>query len=333
MSAKEFSAWALVLALSSVSLVGACATTPSQGESEEQQEGSEADALPMSDDTFGAGGFNTGSPAAPGSSRMGQGGPRGDAMPSVTFEKTAEANWAKAEEAFADEDYPLAQRYFAYIRSKYPYSQYALPSELRTADCMFARERWLEAIEAYQSFVRMHPTHPDAPYAYYRVGLGFTRQIPGDWFLIPPSEEKDQAAVRDAERALKDFIERFPSDKHVAEAEKTLAQVRSRLVAHERYAANFYQKLGRDRAYVGRLEVIRRDFADVALDDALLLEIATVWARLGEAEKAKNAVAELEVKYPASKRLKQARSVLSSVPGVPAPAATPKTSTSSAAGL
>ena len=43
-------------------------------------------------------------------------------------------------------------------------------------------------------------------------------QIPGDWFLLPPSHEKDQAAVRDAERALREYVERYPSDENIPQA-------------------------------------------------------------------------------------------------------------------
>jgi outer membrane protein assembly factor BamD len=318
----------LALPLSGLLLGGCASTPPAAGE----ESSSEDDAPPSSDTGFGAGGFNTGTPGSgmgQGPGQMGPPSPRGDGLPTVTFEATAEANWAKAEEAFKDEDYPLAQRYYAYVRSKYPYSQYALLCDLRVADCLFGRERWLEAIDAYQSFVRMHPTHEDVPYAHYRIALGFHRQIPGDWFLIPPSQEKDQTAVRDAERALRDFLERYPSDARSPDAARTLAEVRGRLMAHERYAADFYKNLGRERAFVGRLEVIRRDFADVALDDALLLEIAGAWARLSEPEKVRSAVAELEAKFPGSARLREARALLA---GSERAAPVAPTRTSSAAG-
>ncbi len=156
----------------------------------------------------------------------------------------------------------------------------------------------------------MHPTHPKVAYARYKTGLAYYQQIPGDWFLLPPSEEKDQAAVRDAERALREYVERYPSDENIAKATEILKDVRSRLMAHERYAADFYKNIDKDWAYVGRLEIIRKDFADVGLTDELLLEIAKVYARLGEVERAKGAVTEMREKFPTSELLTKAQSLV-----------------------
>jgi outer membrane protein assembly factor BamD len=150
--------------------------------------------------------------------------------------------------------------------------------------------------------------------------MSYFQQIPTDWFILPPSEEKEQTAVRDAERALKDYCERFPKDANFAEGKKTLLEVRKKLLAHERYVANFYRGIGKDRAYVGRLQVIRKNFQDVGLDDELLLEIATVYARLGQMDDARDAVKEMEQKFPGSPRLPHARALIggsSMSPGEP----------------
>ncbi len=239
---------------------------------------------------------------------------RNEALPSVSYEQTAESNWLKGETAFKDEEYLTAQRYYAYVRSKYPYSRFAVLSDLRIGDCQFERKKYIEAIDTYQNFVRLHPTHSKVPYAMYRTGVCYYEQIPTDWFMLPPSEEKDQSAVRDTERALRAYVDRFPKDENQKDAQKVLKDVRKRLMAHERYVADFYRKLDKDRAYVGRLEVIRAKFADVGLDDELLLEIAEVYWRIGEKEKAKQAIEELKKKFPASPKRGDAEALLTKIP-------------------
>ena len=235
---------------------------------------------------------------------------RGEVLVAVRYQRTAEGNWLKANEAFDDEEYLAAQRYFQYIRSKFPYSRYAAVSEVRIGDCMYERKRYIEAIDTYQSFVRAHPTHKSVPYAMYRVGLGYYEQIPGDFFLLPPSHEKDQAAIKDAEQRLAEYVRRFPKDEYYKQGAKKLAEVRRRLMDHERYVADFYDNLGRDRAYVGRLEVIRKKYADVGLDADLLVEIVEVWARVGEFEKAQSAAEELAKKFATSGRVQEALDVI-----------------------
>lgn len=245
---------------------------------------------------------------------------RGEVAPTVTYAPTAEGNFVEGEKAYEDGEYLAAQRYFGYIRSKFPYSRYAVLAELRIADCQFERKRFLEAIDSYNNFVRLHPTHPKAPYARFRIGKSYFSQIPSNFFLLPPAYEKDQSAVRDAEKALKAYVDQDPEGEFVKEATEILSDVRSRLMAHERYVADFYRKLDRDRAYVGRLEVIRRDFADVGLDAELLLEISEVWARLGEAEKVRAAVAELVEKFPRSEERGEAEALLRELPKMKKPA-------------
>lgn len=235
---------------------------------------------------------------------------RGEVIPSVTYGRTAEENWQLGEDAFKDDDFLAAQRYFSYVKSKFPYSQYTALAELRIGDCQYARNRFIEAIDTYQNFQRLHPTHEKVPYALYRTGLSHYQQIPGDWFMLPPSEEKEQTAVRDAERVLKEYVDRFPKDSSISDGKKMLLEVRRKLLAHERYVADFYHRIGRDRAYLGRLEVIRKSFEDVGLNDQLLLEIATVAAKLGEMDDARAAVKELEEKFPGSPQLDKARKVV-----------------------
>jgi outer membrane protein assembly factor BamD len=258
--------------------------------------------------------------------RTPQGG-RPENVPSVNYANTAEENWKLAEQAFADEDYLVAQRYYSYIRNKFPYSQFASQAAMRIGDCQYARERYIESIDSYQNFVRLYPTHERVAYAALRIGLSYYNQIPTDWFMLPPPEEKEQTAVRDAERSLRDYVERFPKDAGIAEGKAALLDVRKKLLAHEKYVAGFYANLGKDRAEVGRLEVIRRDFKDVGVDDELLADIADLWSRIGELDRAKSALKELEQKFPASPRLAETREAV----GRAAAPAT-KTSTQSASG-
>lgn len=235
---------------------------------------------------------------------------RGEIVPNVRYEDTAAGNFARAEQRFEDEDYLAAQRYYGYIRRKYPYSRFSVLADLRIADCLYGRQRYIEAVDSYQNFIRLHPTHEKVGYARYKVGKAYYEQVPGEWFLLPPAHEKDQTAVRDAERALKAYVDQHQGHENFEEADGLLKDVRSRMMAHERYAADFYEHLGRDRAYVGRLELIRKDYADVGLDDDLLLEIARVYARLEDVPKTKDAVDELVAKFPKSPLRKRAEELL-----------------------
>ncbi|MBI2373906.1 MAG: outer membrane protein assembly factor BamD [Deltaproteobacteria bacterium] len=235
----------------------------------------------------------------------------GETSVSVRYAETADENWKRGEEEFADEDFLAAQKYFSYVKTKFPYSKHAVLADLRVADCMFARQRFVESIDAYQNFVRLHPAHEKVPYAMLRAGMAFYEQIPGDWFIIPPSYEKDQTSVRDAERALAAYVERFPNDAGHAEGKKLLEETRRRLVRHERYAADFYRHRDRPRAWAGRLEVIRKTYGDVALDPQLLAELVEAWSAANEPKKAQSAARELAERFPNAPERAKVRALLS----------------------
>ena len=250
---------------------------------------------------------------------------RGEASVTVTYAKTAQGNWDRAEAEFQDGNFLAAQKYYTYIRAKFPYSAHALQADLRIADCLNGRARFLEAIDAYQNFIRLHPTHERVAYAMFKVGSAYFEQIPTDWFFLPPSHEKDQSAVRDAERALKAYVERYPSDASFEEGKALLMDVRRRLAAHERYAADFYANEEKPLSRIGRLEVLRKDFADVSLDAALLLEMIEVRLELREVDAANQLLAELSSKFPGTKEIERAQraiaqaKLVSSDPMPPAP--------------
>ena len=77
----------------------------------------------------------------------------------VTYSLTAKQNYEKGLEELKDENFAEATRYFSFVKQKFPFSSYAVLAELALADTQFARGNYQEAIDAYKTFARLHPTH------------------------------------------------------------------------------------------------------------------------------------------------------------------------------
>ena len=148
----------------------------------------------------------------------------------------------KAMQEKKDQNYLEATRLFEYVRTNFPYSQYAALSELGIADMSFDREDWVSAATQYQDFVKSHPSHPKADYASYRVGVAHFEDKPSNFFLLPPTFEKDQGPIRQALEALNRFVNAYPKSEFVPKARALIADCREMLAAHERYVAQFYTK-------------------------------------------------------------------------------------------
>jgi len=179
----------------------------------------------------------------------------------------AEENLKLGQESLDSKNYVEAQKYFDYVKSKYPYLEAATTAELKLGDVDFEREKYVEARDRYVNFVKLHPTHPKLDYAAYRAALTHYKDMPSDFFILPPSVEKDQGEVRAASVALADFIRNHPASEYQEEAKKTLDDVRRRLAKHELYVAGFYKRRERWHAVVGRLNVVARDYGGLGYEE------------------------------------------------------------------
>ena len=162
-----------------------------------------------------------------------------------------------------DKNYLEATRYFEAVRNNFPYSQFAALADLAIADMAFERDDFTSAATAYQDFVKSHPSHPRADYASFRVGLANFEDKPSDWFLLPPSYEKDQAPTRQALDALQRFITAYPRSEYVNRAKDLANECRERLSAHDRYVAGFYWKRGAWKGAAGRLLSLADNYGDL----------------------------------------------------------------------
>src|SRR5216683_173775 len=145
----------------------------------------------------------------------------------------AEANnatraYEKGLEEKKSQNFLEATRYFEWVRNNFPYSQYAALAELSLADMTYERDDYASAAAAYQDFVKSHPSHPKADYAAFRVGLAHYQDRPSDFFLLPPSSEKDESPIKAALDALNRFVISYPKSEYITKARDLIHDCRER---------------------------------------------------------------------------------------------------------
>src|SRR5207248_4452903 len=120
---------------------------------------------------------------------------------------SAKKNYDKGLSELSSDNFAEARKYFRHVKDKFGYTRFAALSELRLADTDFAEQLFTAAIDGYRTFIKFHPTHENVEdgYAAFRIGLAYVKQMPSDWFLVPPAYEKDQTSVRAAMRELSTF--------------------------------------------------------------------------------------------------------------------------------
>lgn len=231
----------------------------------------------------------------------------------LKYKKTVEEDYKAGEHELEDKNYPEAVRYFEHVRSKYPASKYAALAELKLADAKFDQGLFIESAEAYKQFVKLRPTHERLDYAAFRVGLSYWREAPGDFFLFPPSYEKDQAQIRDAAKAFDDFVKVYPQSQYKAEGQALLAKARDRLADHDWYAASFYAKRYHWAAVASRLESLLKNYPGSKHEQAALYRLAEAYLKTEERFRAQQTLQKLIVKHPEGSWRPKAEKLLASI--------------------
>lgn len=226
---------------------------------------------------------------------------------------TAEENYKAGEELLKDGSYPDAQKFFEYVRTKFPFSKYAALADLRLADAKFQQGQFAEAADAYASFVKLHPSHEDVDYAEYRIGESYFKDAPSEFALFPPAYEKDLRQAKKASEALHAFLTKHPTSKRVPDAKKLLAEIDDRLAAHEWYVGEFYFKRGHWAGAAGRYEALVEKYPASRHVAEALLKTARSYVELGEKFRARTALQKLIVDHPQDPRRAEAEKLLASL--------------------
>ncbi|MEZ4362540.1 MAG: outer membrane protein assembly factor BamD [Kofleriaceae bacterium] len=241
---------------------------------------------------------------------------------SVEYSVSAQRNYEKGTEALKNEDWVAASKYFAFIKSRFPYSKFAVLSEARLADAEFGAEEYLEAIDAYRLFIRLHPTHElvSNGYASFRIGEAYYKQLGGDSWLLPPSYEGDQSSNEDAAAELNTFAEKYPQSPYRAKSSEILKKVGKKLANHEWYVAQYYWKRDKPMGTVLRLRRLLDRYRGVGYDEEALWLLGRAYVAVSMPDRARTTWTELIQKHPNSPRAAEARGALAALPsGGPAP--------------
>lgn len=255
--------------------------------------------------------------------------------PALSYGESARRDYERALGAFQDNDCLTATPLFQHVRREYPYSRYAALAELRGADCELDQQHFSEAIRQYRSFIRARPTHPDLDYAQFRVAVAYFRQIPQDFFLSPPREERDQAPTRSALRIIQRFLREYPESEHAGEARRMEGDTLALLARHELYVADFYLFRDRPAATISRIEGMLADYRGSGLEPLALVLLGRTYLHMGEPDRARVAFEDVVGHYPESGFATQAQRYLDRIdsgasvdegePPTPEPDAAPDT--------
>lgn len=231
----------------------------------------------------------------------------------MRYSNEAQQAYENAMAFYRDESWPEALEAMRRVRQEYSSSRWGWLAELRVADIDFKQERYTEALSGFRAWIRYHPSQPEASYAHFMIARCHVAQMPDDWFLTPPSHERDLSAAHDAEGALARFLRDHGDSEHAPEARRILGDVRRVLAQHELYVADFYASRERWAAAISRLTGLLEGYEGSGVEPSALLKLGEILLRTGRQPEARGAFRELIDTHPQANEVAAARRYLAVV--------------------
>jgi len=178
-----------------------------------------------------------------------------------------------------DSDSAKAIESFQQIIDNYPYSDYAVLSELKIADSYYADEKYDEALSYYRDFSELHPGHEQVPYALLQAAKCHYNQA--------KDPQRDQTATRQSIGFLDTLLAKYPGTPQAVEGELIWKELRARLGQSEMDVAEFYMDREEYQSAADRYRNVLNRYPGLGLDADALYNLGVCYQRMNREDEAK----------------------------------------------
>jgi len=207
--------------------------------------------------------------------------------------KTVEELYNNGVDALSQKRYSTAVTQFDAVEQNYPYSSWAVNAQLMHGYAEYLQNHYTAAIGSLDRFIQLHPTSPNASYAYYLRGLSFYEQI--------ADIQRDQKGTQQAMVALQDVVNRFPESAYARDARLKIDLCRDHMAGKEMEIGRFYEQQKLYEAAIGRFQRVVDDYQTTNHTPEALHRLTEIYLMLGMTDQAKKTAAVLGHNYPGSR--------------------------------
>jgi outer membrane protein assembly factor BamD len=190
-------------------------------------------------------------------------------------------------------DYEEAAYLFDEVERQHPYSSWATKAQLMSAYSFYQDDAYDSAIIALDRFIDLHPSSPDAPYAYYLKALCYYEQI--------SDVKRDQKMTELALESLKQLSVRFPKSKYAKDAKLKMDLTRDSLAGKEMEIGRYYLKQAKHLAAINRFKTVVVKFQSTTHVPEALHRLAEAYVALGVQREAQKVAAVLGHNFPGNR--------------------------------
>jgi outer membrane protein assembly factor BamD len=206
--------------------------------------------------------------------------------------QSAEQLYSNGLDAMNARHFDTAGKQFDMVEQTYPYSTWAVNSQLMQGYLYYQQNHYTDAIGALDRFIQLHPAHRDIAYAYYLRALSFYEQI--------ADIKRDQRNTQDAIQALQEVVNRFPDSAYARDAKLKIDLCNDHLAGKEMEIGRYYESQHLYSAAIGRFQRVVDDFQTTNHVPEALHRLTEIYLILGLPSEARRTAAVLGHNYPGS---------------------------------
>lgn len=233
-------------------------------------------------------------------------GDNGSDPASETPAEPVEKLYNDALDKLNDGDFKSATTAFEEVERQYPYSEWAVRSEMMAAFAQYRFGKYDQAIAILESFVKEHPGHKDAAYAYYLRGMCYYEQI--------TDVGRDQQITEQAKDALEEVVKRFPDTTYARDAKLKLDLVADHLAGKEMEVGRYYLRQQEYTSAINRFRVVAERYQTTSHVPEALHRLVECYLKLGVTEQAQRYAAVLGYNYPKSEWYRDSFALMNNQP-------------------
>jgi outer membrane protein assembly factor BamD len=194
----------------------------------------------------------------------------------VPQDMTEKELYESAQDSLRQESYQNAVKKLQLLEARFPFGPYAEQAQLEIIYAHYLNFESEASIAAADRFIRLHPQHPNADYAYYIKGLANYVEGEGflDRFLPTDMTMRDPGAALQSFEDFRQLLYRYPDSPYASDAKARMLYLRARLARYDINVANYYFERGAYIAAANRGRYVVENFPQTpATADALAVMV------------------------------------------------------------
>lgn len=185
-----------------------------------------------------------------------------------------------------------ASKKFDAVDRQHPYSEFARKANVLAAFTSYKQGRFDDAIQAARRFTTLYPTHEDASYAQYIIGISYFSQMP----VITRDQRDTKLAIQN----FNELIERYPESIYVEDAKNRRRIAVDQLAGKEMQIGRYYLERREYAAALTRFRTVVEDFSNTRHVEESLARLTETYLSMGLVAEAQTAAAILGNNFPDS---------------------------------